>query len=128
MLKREMEMKKSRPLAPTMLALAGAIAAALPVRADTAGAQKNYQTFCAKCHGDSGNGNGSAAATLSTKPRDFADCAVMQKISDDTMFNVIKNGGKAEGVDGYMEGRSAGFEGSEIDELLAYAPPFFTKL
>jgi len=127
MLKREMEMKKSKPLAPTILALAGAIAAALPVRADTAPAQKNYQTFCAKCHGDSGNGNGSAAATLSTKPRDCADCAAMQKISDDTMFNVIKNGGKANGLSADMQAWSDGFEDSEIHELVAYVRAFCKK-
>jgi mono/diheme cytochrome c family protein len=120
-------MKKSNPLAPTILALAGAIAAALPVWADTAAAQKNYQTFCAKCHGDGGNGNGSAAATLSTKPRDFADCAAMQKISDDTMFNVIKNGGKANGLSADMQAWSDGFEDSEIHELVAYVRSFCKK-
>jgi mono/diheme cytochrome c family protein len=127
MLKREMGMKKSKPLAPTILALAGAIAAALPVRADTAAVQKNYQTFCAKCHGDSGNGNGSAAATLSAKPRDFADCGAMQKISDDTLFNVIKNGGKANGLSADMQAWSDGFEDSEIHELVAYVRSFCKK-
>ena len=120
-------MKKSKPLASTILALAGAIAAALPVRADTAAAQKNYQTFCAKCHGDSGNGNGSAAATLSTKPRDLADCAAMQKISDDTLFNVIKNGGKENGLSADMQAWSDGFEDSEIHELVNYVRSFCKK-
>jgi mono/diheme cytochrome c family protein len=120
-------MNKSKPLAPTILALAAAIAAAPPVRADTAAAQKNYQTFCVKCHGDSGNGNGSAAATLSTKPRDFADCAAMQKISDDTLFNVIKNGGKANALSADMQAWSDGFEDSEIHELVAYVRSFCKK-
>src|SRR5215813_13694640 len=120
-------MKKSRPLGRTILALAVAIAAATPVSADTAAAQKNYQTFCAKCHGDSGKGNGSAAATLSTNPRDFADCAAMQKISDDTLFNVIKNGGKANGLSPDMQAWSEGFEDSEIHELVAYVRLFCKK-
>ena len=120
-------MKKCELLARTLVALAVAIAVATPVGADVAAAQKNYQTFCAKCHGDSGNGNGSAAATLSTKPRDFADCAAMQKISDDTLFNVIKNGGKANGLSADMQAWSDGFEDSEIHELVAYVRSFCKK-
>jgi cytochrome c553 len=120
-------MKKSQSLGRTILALAVAIASATPVRADTAAAQKNYQTFCAKCHGDGGKGNGSAAATLSTKPRDFTDCAAMQKISDDTLFNVIKNGGKANGLSADMQGWSDGFEDSEMHELVAYVRSFCKK-
>ena len=120
-------MKKCELLSRTLVALAVAIAVATPVGADVAAAQKNYQTFCAKCHGDSGTGNGSAAATLSTKPRDFGDCAAMQKISDDTLFNVIKNGGKSNGLSADMQGWSDGFEDSEIHELVAYVRSFCKK-
>ncbi len=65
--------------------------------ADMTAAKQNYDTFCVKCHGPGGKGDGPAAATLATNPRNFTDCAAMGKISDDTMFNVIKNGGAAEG-------------------------------
>jgi mono/diheme cytochrome c family protein len=110
-----------------IVGIAVAMAAATPVRADMAAAQKDYQTFCAKCHGDTGKGNGSAAATLSTKPRDFADCAAMQKISDATLFNVIKNGGKANGLSPDMQAWSDGFDDSEIHELVTYVRSFCKK-
>lgn len=33
--------------------------------------EKVYRENCAACHGEKGNGNGSSASTLKTKPRDF---------------------------------------------------------
>ena len=103
------------------------LAAASTARADGGAAQKNYQTFCAKCHGDTGKGDGSGAATLTTKPRDFTDCARMQKLSDDTLFNVIKNGGKANGLSPDMQAWSDGFEDPEIKDLVAYVRTFCKK-
>ena len=83
-----------------------------PVRAaDMAAAKQNYDTFCVKCHGPGGKGDGPAAATLSTSPRNFTDCAAMGKISDDTMFNVIKNGGASAGLSKDMQAWSCGLRG-----------------
>jgi cytochrome c553 len=99
-----------------------------PARAgDMAAAKTNYDTFCVKCHGPSGKGDGAAAATLSTSPRNFTDCAAMGKISDDTMFNVIKNGGAANGLSKDMQAWSAGFEDGEMHDLVAYIRTFCKK-
>jgi mono/diheme cytochrome c family protein len=95
--------------------------------ADAAAAKQNYTTFCVKCHGDNGKGDGPAAATLQTKPRDFTDCARMGKITDDTMFNVIKNGGKANGLSGDMQAWNQAFEDGEIKDLAAYIRTFCKK-
>jgi mono/diheme cytochrome c family protein len=95
--------------------------------ADMAVAKQNYDTFCVKCHGASGKGDGPGAATLATKPRDFADCAVMSKITDETMFNVIKNGGAAAGLSKDMQAWSAGFEDGEIHDLVTYVRAFCKK-
>ena len=120
-------MKKLTLLCTIMAALAAAIATPVTVKADLSAAQKNYQTFCAKCHGDTGKGNGSGAATLTTKPHDFTDCAATQKLSDDTLFNVIKNGGKANGLSPDMQAWSDGFDDSEIRDLVAYVRTFCKK-
>ena len=115
-------------LVSTLGACAIIVCAIAPVRAaDMAAAKQNYDTFCVKCHGPSGNGDGPAAATLSTKPRDFADCATMAKISDDTMFNVIKTGGAANGLSKDMQAWSSGFEDGEIHDLVAYVRTFCVK-
>jgi mono/diheme cytochrome c family protein len=100
---------------------------AKPRAADMAGAKQNYDTFCVKCHGPSGQGNGLAAASLSTKPRDFTDCARMSRISDDTMFNVIKNGGASAGLSKDMAAWGSGFEDGEIHDLVAYLRTFCKK-
>jgi mono/diheme cytochrome c family protein len=95
--------------------------------ADLAAAKQNYDTFCVKCHGANGKGDGPAAATLSTKPRDYTDCAKMAKESDDKLFNVIKNGGAANGLSKDMQAWSSGFEDSEIHDLVAYVRTFCKK-
>jgi cytochrome c oxidase cbb3-type subunit 3 len=109
-------------------AFAIVVSAYIPARAaDMAAAKQNYDTFCVKCHGPGGKGDGPGAATLSIKPRNFADCATMGKISDDTMFNVIKNGGAAAGLSKDMQAWSSGFEDDEIHDLVAYVRTFCKK-
>jgi Cytochrome C oxidase, cbb3-type, subunit III len=105
-----------------------------------------------KCHGPGGKGDGPAAATLATNPRNFSDCAAMGKSSHDTMgksshdtmgesshdtmgksshdtmmFNVIKNGGAAAGLSKDMPAWSSGFEDGEIHDLVAYVKTFCKK-
>ncbi len=93
----------------------------VPVRAaDMAAAKQNYDTFCVKCHGTGGKGDGPAAATLATNPRNFTDCGTMGKITDDTLFNVIKNGGGSVGLSKDMQAWSTGFGDDEIHDLVAY--------
>jgi len=116
----------------TILGAFGALAltvgmTAIASAADMAAAKTNYDTFCVKCHGPGGKGDGPAAATLSTSPRNFTDCAAMGKISDDTMFNVIKNGGASAGLSKDMQAWSSGFEDGEIHDLVAYIRTFCKK-
>jgi cytochrome c oxidase cbb3-type subunit 3 len=100
----------------------------VPVRAaDMAAAKQNYDTFCMKCHGAEGKGDGPAAATLATNPRNFTDCGTMGKIDDNTMFNVIKNGGASVGLSKDMQSWSAGFGDDEIHDLVAYVKTFCKK-
>jgi high-affinity iron transporter len=109
---------------------AGAIIACAfaPARAaDMAAAEQNYHTFCASCHGSSGRGDGPAGATLASHPAHFSDCAMMSKMSDDTVFNVIKNGGAATGRSSDMPAWSLGFDDGEIHDLVAFLMTFCEK-
>ncbi len=111
-----------------MAAIAIVASAIGPARAaDMAAAKTNYDTFCVKCHGAGGKGDGAAAATLATKPRNYTDCAAMAKESDDKLFNVIKNGGKANGLSGDMQAWNTGFDDNEIHDLVAYVRTFCAK-
>jgi cytochrome c553 len=109
-----------------LLSIAAFLALArVPARADSA--QDNYTAFCAKCHGREGHGDGPSAASLATKPQDYTDCAAMQKISDDTMFKVIKGGGAAVGLPGDMPSWSDGLSDAEIHDLVVFIHTFCKK-
>ena len=89
--------------------------------------QRPTQVYCAKCHGPSGHGDGANASTLKTRPRDFADCATMTKISDDTMFKAIKEGGAAVNLPGDMPPWGQAFDDGEIKGLVTYVRAFCKK-
>ncbi len=91
---------------------------------DDVSASDQYMVYCAKCHGPSGHGDGANASTLKTRPRNFADCATMKAISDDTMFKAIKDGGTAVNLAGDMPPWGQAFEDSEIKGLVAYVRTF----
>jgi mono/diheme cytochrome c family protein len=120
-------MRNLKALLSGVLIGAALVASGSNTHADMAAAKTNYATFCAKCHGDTGKGNGSGAATLATKPRDFSDCARMAKESDDMLFKVIKEGGKPNGFSGDMAAWNTAFEDPEIKDLVAYIRTFCKK-
>jgi cytochrome c oxidase cbb3-type subunit III len=99
-------------------------ATALGAGPDLAAAKDNYNTFCSKCHGATGQGNGPAAATLHTQPRNYTDCAKMSKITDDTLFKAIKDGGASVGLSAEMPSWSKGLDDDEIHGLVAYVRSF----
>jgi cytochrome c oxidase cbb3-type subunit III len=83
-----------------------------------------FGIYCAKCHGTGGHGDGPNASTLKTKPRDFTDCATMKKISDDTIFKAIKEGGAAVNLPNDMPPWGQAFDDGEIKQLAAYVRTF----
>ena len=52
----------------------------------------NYGHYCAKCHGEHGDGDGDALAPLSIKPRDFRSPHWRFEKSLDSISNVIRDG------------------------------------
>lgn len=112
--------------------LAVALAASLSTgagvsRADEAATKDNYKTFCAKCHGDTGDGDGLSAATLEKRPASLADCATMAKVSDDELFKAIKEGGAAVGRSKEMMAFAEGMEDDQIKALATYVRSFCKK-
>lgn len=92
--------------------------------ADLGAARDNFDTQCAKCHGESGRGDGPAGAALAIKPRNFSDCSRMGKESDQRLFNTIKSGGTAVGLSKDMPPWGEAFEDQEINSLVAYIRQF----
>ena len=51
-----------------------------------------YKENCASCHGNSGNGNGSDASTLTTQPKAFTDQSFMAQASSTSLYQAISTG------------------------------------
>jgi cytochrome c oxidase cbb3-type subunit 3 len=106
---------------PVRLAILLMGVAAIPAgAADLAAAKKEFVRFCSKCHGTEGKGDGPQADALTTKPRDFTDCARMKTISDETAFGAIKEGGEAVHLSKDMPAWKDGMDDDEIHDLVAY--------
>ena len=88
--------------------------------ADAEQGKKLYGQFCASCHGQSGKGDGPAAAALNPKPRDHTDKETMSKLSDDELLKVIKNGGASVGKSPLMPAWGASLKDDQIKDVIAY--------
>lgn len=60
-------------------------------------AQQRFASICATCHGAAGNGQGPAAAGLTTKPRDYSDAQWQKSVTDEELKKIILEGGPAVG-------------------------------
>ena len=115
-------------MGPLRLAILLAVAAVIPAGAADLGAtRKEFVRFCSKCHGTEGKGDGPQADALTTKPRDFTDCARMKTLSDDTLFTAIKEGGEAVHLSKDMPAWKDGMDDDEIHDLIAYVRSLCTK-
>ena len=118
------------PLAAAVAMILAPALTATPARAaevDMKAAASNFSDSCADCHGESGKGDGKKAAELKDKPADYTNCAVMTKLTDDYLFNVIKGGGKSMGKSKDMADFGKAFDDDEIRGLVAYVRTFCKK-
>jgi cytochrome c oxidase cbb3-type subunit 3 len=104
-----------------------ALSTGAPAWAQAVAPQMAYMMFCATCHGKTGAGDGPQAATLSTRPRNFTDCAAMGKIPDDTIFKAIKFGGAAVNLSPEMPAWGSAMPDDEVKGLAAYVRSFCKK-
>jgi mono/diheme cytochrome c family protein len=96
----------------------------LGLAADLSAARDNFQAQCAKCHGESGHGDGPAGASLPVRPRNFADCSRMAHESDQRIFTTIKSGGTSVGLSKEMPPWNEAFDDGEINGLVNYVRQF----
>ena len=93
--------------------------------ADLATAQKQFNKYCAKCHGADGRADGEQAATLNHKPKDWTNCAETAKESDEDLFKVTKLGGQPiQGQRSEMMGMGKALSDDEIRGLVAFIRSF----
>ncbi len=107
---------------PALLMLLASVAAMLyfphPVPKRAMPAQRLYLTHCATCH--AANGEGSWRATLFfMRPGNLADARAMDRLTDEYLALLIKNGGAALGKPG-MPAFSYHLSDEEIRDLIRH--------
>jgi cytochrome c553 len=75
-----------------------------PVASGQTRAEKMYGMFCTLCHGADGTGNGTNAANLAVKPRNYTDPKWQASVTDDDIKKIILHGGPAVGKSELMSG------------------------
>lgn len=88
--------------------------------ADAAKGKQVYDTYCALCHGPTGKGDGPGAAALDPKPRDLSSAEIMQGKTDESLVNVIANGGAAGGLSAAMPPWSGVIGAEDIQNVVAH--------
>ncbi len=66
-----------------------------PVASDEASLKEGkalFETNCAMCHGERGDGNGPGAQVLKEKPADFTDAHMMGEMTDGEIFYKLSEG------------------------------------
>lgn len=96
----------------------------LAVYANVVSPSELYLECCAKCHGETGHGDGPSADGLAVKPRNFTDCPTMASISDETAFKAIKMGGLSVGLSGGMPSWGEALTDEQIRMLITYVRQF----
>ena len=87
---------------------------------DTAKGAEVYKSYCATCHGDTGKGDGVAAAALDPKPRDLSNAEYVSGLTDAHIKKVITEGGPAVGMSAAMPAWGGIIPEADIDNIIAY--------
>lgn len=87
-------------------------------------AQGAYNTTCALCHGATGGGDGPGGAALDPQPASFNTTEYWAGTTDERMFNVIKNGGPAEGLSPLMAAWGPLYDDDEVRQIVEYIKTF----
>lgn len=104
----------------------------LSISADTVGAEHGnpdrgsflFASYCASCHGDSGQGDGPMAPRLmrdfQVKPTNFAMPGWQSSRSDSELVRTIRQGGKAVHRTAFMPAWASTLDQQQTQDLLAY--------
>jgi len=107
---------------PPLVLLVGSVLALLflahPIPRNATPAQRLYLTRCGECHG--ANGHGSWRATLFLlRPGNLADPRALATLSDDYLFDLVKDGGAPIGKPG-MPAFGYHLSDEQIREVVRY--------
>lgn len=109
-----------RVLITALVLSAGSLLAHSALAADAAAGEAKFKQLCATCHGQSGQGDGPASASLNPQPRDMSDSEWQESVDDDHIRTVIKDGGAAVGLAATMAPFGHSLNDEDLDNLVAY--------
>ena len=112
-----------------LLLLAGPVMSVLAAPPEPSGFRLNgdpqrgraeYMQRCALCHGETGNGRGKLAASLTPQPGDFTTPGMLAKRSDWELYLAVRDGGQAIGLSPKMFGWGKVMTDQQIRDAAAY--------
>lgn len=106
------------------LVSAPAFAGGFELKGDAAKGEANYKMLCVSCHGEKGDGAGPAGGALTPKPTNFTDAANADRLTDEWVYKMIKDGGAANGKSPLMVSWSAALKDDQIRDVAAYVQKF----
>jgi mono/diheme cytochrome c family protein len=115
-----MNVKLRLVLALVLVAGAFCQAANAQTKGDAKAGKAKYELLCAACHGTGGKGDGPAAAGLNPKPADLSDRDYLSTLSDQYLFEVIKEGGSQVKKSPLMPAWRAALSDKEIASVITY--------
>jgi mono/diheme cytochrome c family protein len=88
---------------------------------------KIYEKKCKKCHGDKGDGKGSASDKLELKPVSFSTPGFLKGRADGQLFFIVEKGSPNTDMDDFGPGSAANLSKDELWSVIAYIRKTFTK-
>lgn len=79
-----------------------------------------FKTYCVVCHGETGQGDGFNSYNLDPRPHDLTDAEYMNAISDQTLHEVIAQGGRGVNKSILMPAYGHTLQPQDIDDLVAF--------
>lgn len=110
--------RASPPPAPSARPAASVVAGG-SARTGLGTGPSNYRSHCASCHGTGGKGDGWTAWVYRLMMRDLTDAAYLQTLTDDYLFQIIKQGGASLGKPG-MPSWGRELDDREIRDLVRH--------
>jgi cytochrome c5 len=92
----------------------------LPTPAVAVPIDQKYANFCSSCHGPNGGGDGPAGVALNPKPRVLSDKTWQASVTDDRIYNVLKNGGASVGLAATMAPWGGVLSEDEIKAMVGF--------
>ena len=101
-----------------------AFAGTFELKGDATKGEAHFKAMCVSCHGEKGNGNGAAAAALNPKPSNFTDPANAERLTEEWVYKMVKDGGAANGKSAMMVSWSGALNDQQIRDVSAYVLKF----